>query len=154
MARPLAIAGVTLIDGTGAPPIDNATIVIDGETIASVGQGGNAPADAEVIDGSGHWAVPGLIDTHVHVELVGRESLPLWLALGVTTVRDLGGSLGFMVETRRLQRDGSANARLLFSGPMIDGDPPTWPARACRTWMCCALLHRGLPRRSGATTWA
>jgi imidazolonepropionase-like amidohydrolase len=128
MARPLVIRGVTLIDGTGAPPAENVTIVIEGEMIASVGQGAAAPDGAEVIDGSGRWAVPGLIDTHVHVELVGSESLPLWLALGVTTVRDLGGSLDFLVETRRLRKGGAAGARLLFSGPMIDGDPPTWPA--------------------------
>jgi hypothetical protein len=124
----LAIAGVTLIDGTGAPPLDNATIVIDGDTIASVGQGAPAPAGADVIDGAGRWVTPGLIDTHVHVELVGRESLPLWLALGVTTVRDLGGALDFLVETRRLQGEGAIGARLLYTGPMIDGDPGTWPA--------------------------
>jgi len=124
----LVIRNVTLIDGSGAPPVENATIVIEGEAIASVGQGGSAPAGAQVIDGSGRWAVPGLIDTHVHLELVGRESLALWLALGVTAVRDLGGALDFMVETRRLQDNGAGGARLLFSGPMIDGDPPTWPA--------------------------
>lgn len=128
MARPLVIRDATLIDGTGAEPTENTTIVIDGETITSVGQGGSDPADAEVIEGRGRWAVPGLIDMHVHVELVGRESLPLWLALGVTTVRDLGSGLDFLVETRRLQENGATGARLLFSGPMIDGDPPTWPA--------------------------
>ena len=128
MVRPLAITGVTLVDGTDAEPIDNATIVIEGETIVAVGQGAGTPDGAEVVDGSGRWAVPGLIDMHVHVELVGRESLLLWLALGVTTVRDLGSGLDFLVETRRLQESGATGARLLFSGPMIDGDPPTWPA--------------------------
>jgi imidazolonepropionase-like amidohydrolase len=131
----LAITGVTLIDGSGAPPAENTTMVFDGDAIASVGQGGGVPGGAEVIDGRGRWAVPGLIDAHVHLELVGRESLPLWLALGVTTLRDLGGALDFLAETRRLLAKGLRQAepggigpRLLFTGPMIDGDPPTWPA--------------------------
>ncbi len=129
MPDTLVIQNVTLIDGSGAAPIERATIVIDGERIASVGRDASAAPGAEVIDGGGRWAVPGLIDTHVHAELVGHESLPVWLALGVTTIRDLGGALDFMVETRKLLTDGTLiGARLLFAGPMIDGDPPTWPA--------------------------
>jgi imidazolonepropionase-like amidohydrolase len=69
-----------------------------------------------VIDGRGRWAVPGLIDTHVHLELVGREALPVWLALGVTTIRDLGGALDFLVESRGLLK--SAGAAAALTGPM------------------------------------
>lgn len=130
MAPASVISHVTLIDGTGVPPVENASIVIDGEFIVSAGADAVALPDAEVIDGTGRWAVPGLIDTHVHTELVGRGCLPLWLALGVTTVRDLGSELNFLTETRRLRNEGSdeaAGARVLFTGPMIDGDPPTWP---------------------------
>jgi imidazolonepropionase-like amidohydrolase len=127
VTRSTAITNVTLIDGTGTPPVERATIVIRDGRFESVGEA-QAPEGADVVDASGLWAVPGLIDTHVHVELVGRESLALWLALGVTTVRDLGGALDFLVETRRQLNDGLVGARLLFSGPMIDGEPPTWPA--------------------------
>ena len=140
MAATLVIRDVTLIDGAGAPPVECATIVIDGDRIASVGQGAALPDGAQEIDGRGRWAVPGLIDTHVHLELVGREALPAWLALGVTTIRDLGGALDFLVETRRLLQDGAAGPRLLFTGPMIDGDPPTWPA-----------LNRATPDAEGAS---
>jgi imidazolonepropionase-like amidohydrolase len=136
MAGPLVIRSVTLIDGTGAPPLENATIVVEDGRIAAVGREDGQRPGAEVIEGRGLWAVPGLIDTHVHLELVGREALPVWLALGVTTIRDLGGALDFLVESRRLLEDGLRQAqpaslvgpRLLFTGPMIDGDPPTWPA--------------------------
>ena len=125
----LVIRNVTLIDGTGAPPIENARIAIEDGRIASVGAAGGPEADGvEVVDGAGLWAVPGLIDTHVHLELVSRDALPVWLALGVTTIRDLGGALDFLAESRRMLNDGLAGPRLLFTGPMIDGEPPTWPA--------------------------
>ena len=128
MAETLVIRGVTLIDGTGAPPVERAIITIENGRIVAVGRTVATPERAEIIDGRGLWAVPGLIDTHVHVELVGREALPVFLATGVTTIRDLGGDLAFLAETRRLLQDGLVGPRLLFTGPMIDGVPPTWPA--------------------------
>lgn len=126
----MLIRGVTLIDGTGAAPIRNASIALDDGRIAAAGPAARMPESpgVRVIDGAGRWAVPGLIDAHVHLELVGRESLPVFLALGITTVRDLGGALDFLVETRRQLEDGAVGPRLLFAGPMIDGEPPAWPA--------------------------
>ncbi|MGB2694908.1 MAG: amidohydrolase family protein [Dehalococcoidia bacterium] len=130
MADALLIRDVTLIDGTGAPALADAAIAIEGGCIVAAGLADDVDASpgATVIDGSGLWAVPGLIDTHVHTELVGFESLPVFLALGLTTVRDLGGGLPFLTETRALLEDGAVGPRLLVTGPMIDGEPPTWPA--------------------------
>jgi hypothetical protein len=101
--------------------------VIDDGAIAEIGRELPATSD-EVLDATGLWAVPGLIDTHVHLELVSRDALPVFLANGVTTIRDLGGALDFLVETKRILDDGLLGPRLLFSGPMIDGEEPTWPA--------------------------
>ena len=124
----LVVRDVTLIDGTGAPPVEGAVIAIEDGRIAAAGASDVAqPEGAEVIDGRGLWAVPGLIDTHVHLELVGQEALPVFLALGLTTIRDLGGALDFLVEARRSLEAGAVGPRLLFTGPMIDGEPPTWP---------------------------
>ncbi len=130
MPDDLLIRDVTLIDGTGAPPIEGAAIAVEGGRIVAAGPGAQVtpPQGARVIDGRGRWAVPGLIDTHMHLELVSRDALPVFLALGVTTVRDLGGDLQFLLETRRLLGDGLVGPRLLFTGPMVDGVPPTWPA--------------------------
>jgi imidazolonepropionase-like amidohydrolase len=130
MAGALYVHSVTLIDGTGAPPLENAAIAIEGGRITAAGPAAQVaePEGTQPIDASGLWAVPGLIDTHLHVELFGREALPVLLALGVTTVRDLGGPLDYLAGTRRLLDEGAlAGPRLLFTGPMIDGEPPTWP---------------------------
>ncbi|MEX1253920.1 MAG: amidohydrolase family protein [Dehalococcoidia bacterium] len=131
MPEALFIRDVTLIDGTGAPPVEGAAIAIEDGRITAAGPAAQVtpPGGAEVIDGRGRWAVPGLIDTHMHLELVSRDALPVYLALGVTTVRDLGGDIGFLTETRRmLDEGGLVGPRLLFTGPMVDGVPPTWPA--------------------------
>jgi len=57
-----------LIDGTGAPPIEDAVVVIKGDAISEVGRAGDveAPGGAEVVDASGMVVMPGLIDAHVH----------------------------------------------------------------------------------------
>lgn len=64
----LVIEGATVIDGTGAPPIENAVLVIEDGRIAAVGPAGevSAPANAERIDGEGKWITPGLVDAHIH----------------------------------------------------------------------------------------
>lgn len=104
------VRGGTLIDGTGADPVRNATLVIEGDTIRSVGANGDVPRDAHVIDASGMTVMPGMIDCHVHLtsnadsiqqRLLTPYSLGIAQALanarltlesGFTTVRDAGGT--------------------------------------------------------------
>ena len=64
-----ALVGANLIDGTGAPVVDDATLLIDGERIESVGPRAavNLPPNTEVIDVSGLTLLPGLIDCHDHL---------------------------------------------------------------------------------------
>ncbi len=116
-ARPwgqtLAITGVRLIDGSGADPIERATVIVDGERIDTVGAASTVkiPKDATVIDAEGMTLLPGLIDCHVHFfgqwgydllrGLMTPPSLSLLYAVpnarvtveaGITTVRDAGGA--------------------------------------------------------------
>ena len=120
---PLAIVGVTIIDGHGGAPIVDGTIVIDGGRIAAVGPSASvaAPEGAEVIDGSGKFVTPGFVDTNVHMSLAfgrgGRveehaaywahhealilQGLQLHLKHGVTTVRDSYGVLRPMQRVKK-----------------------------------------------------
>ncbi len=106
----IAIHCGQLIDGSGAEPLRNAIIVIDGETIVAVNPGGEIPRGAEVIDASGLTVMPGMIDCHVHLmstprSLQDRLQIPHSLAIaealtnarttldaGFTSVRDAGGT--------------------------------------------------------------
>ncbi|HXG18694.1 MAG TPA: amidohydrolase family protein, partial [Methylomirabilota bacterium] len=88
------LKNVRLIDGIADQPQDRVSIVIDGERIAKVERGDlPTPAGAQAIDLGGKTVLPGLIDTHVHATFMDSESLPLFLAAGVTTVRDVGAKL-------------------------------------------------------------
>ena len=96
-ARPLVLANVHIIDGTGAPAIERGWIEIDRGHIGRMGAG-SAPAlgDAQVVDLAEHTVYPGLSDMHVHI---GRLSQAKWmltamLANGVTSVKEPGNWAG------------------------------------------------------------
>jgi hypothetical protein len=71
-STPLVLRGVTVIDGTGAPPYVNVDVVIEGERIVAIHPGGREryAADATVLELSGRYLLPGLIDTHAHAAVL------------------------------------------------------------------------------------
>ena len=92
----VVIEGCSIFDSESLKLLENRTIVIRGEQIAAVTAMENAeiPAGSLLIDGRGRFAIPGLIDAHVHVvhvldfaHVTGEEVLPLYLAFGVTSIR-------------------------------------------------------------------
>ena len=108
---PIVITGGRLIDGNGGKPLDDATVVVEGNRIKRVAQGEVAlPEEALVIDARGKTILPGLIDNHVHYRWHCGELL---LAHGVTSVRDLGNPQ----EWTLAQRDGIDAGRI--RGPRI-----------------------------------
>ena len=77
------------------------TVLINDRKIAVVGgfSSVSIPRNAQIIDASGKFLIPGLVDSHLHLTAAGEPSgsrefiLPLMLANGITTVRDMGGYL-------------------------------------------------------------
>jgi imidazolonepropionase-like amidohydrolase len=123
----VALVGATLIDGTGGPALPNAAIVVRRGKIESVGSGVDfeLPARTVKVDVRGRWIIPGLVDAHAHV---ARWALPRYLAWGVTTVRDVHGTLDSILDLRRAVALGTvAGPRIYSAGAMIDGEPTTYP---------------------------
>ena len=120
---PQVYTNARLIDGLADQPQEGVSIVVDGERISQItGSEAPAPAGAEVIDLTGKTVVPGLIDTHVHATLLDSESLPLFIAAGVTTARDVGGKLEKVTQLREdLKTGAKLGPRLFVLGPLLDG---------------------------------
>lgn len=119
-----AIFGARVIDGTDAPPIENAIILIRDGRIAAVGPRGavHIPAGMPIIYVSGHTIIPGLWDMHAHSSQTDW-AFP-YLAGGVTTIRDMGGENEFLVPYRDAITSGKVLApRLLLAG-LVDGPGP------------------------------
>jgi len=123
-APALAIVGATLIDGTGAAPIADSTVMIHKGSIVAAGPRAQVkiPKDAQVIDAKGKFLLPGLWDMHAHFEQV--EWGPIYLAAGVTTVRDCGNEFEFIAAVRDAIAQGRGlGPRLLLAG-VVDGAGP------------------------------
>jgi cytosine/adenosine deaminase-related metal-dependent hydrolase len=138
--RRLLIHNATVIDGNGTPASGPKDIVIENNTITDVialdpvavsrGARGGAAADA-VIDATGKYVMPGLIDAHAHLqeERGGKPQpieyeLDIWLACGITTIRDVGSDMKRALELRRLSAEGQIAAPRIFVYPMF-GRPRT-----------------------------
>ena len=128
--RAIVLDNVRIVDGTGAAPIENGRIVLQGERIAAVGPAAKvaAPANAERVDLAGKTVIPGLIDLHFHIESDPRLALRQ-LAHGITAFRDPGQWNEKFVELRRMvAADGLPGPRIFTTGPHIDGENPAYPA--------------------------
>jgi imidazolonepropionase-like amidohydrolase len=118
----LALVNGRLIDGTGAEPVPEAAVLIEGARILSVGpsQQAQIPDGAQVLDAAGATILPGLINAHVHAAYK-ESTLKAWAAGGVTTVRDVGngGRRSELFALRDEMGATSAGARLVAAGPMV-----------------------------------
>ena len=78
MCTAYAILGATLIDGSGADPIEHAAVLVDGRQIRAVGrmEKVSVPVNVEPIEAAGRYLLPGLIDSHVHVFTPGFVPIP------------------------------------------------------------------------------
>jgi hypothetical protein len=118
----LFIRDVTIVDVATGTIHPRHSILIRGERIAATGRDIPAPKGVRVVDGAGRFAIPGLWDMHVHLR--GRDQLPLYLAQGVTGVRDMGSDLDRAKEWRRAIDKGELRGpHIETCGPAFDGFP-------------------------------
>ena len=131
----IAITHVTVIDMTGAPGRADQTVLIEKERVAAVGATASIPVPrgAKIVDAAGKFLIPGLADMHVHLTAAGEPEgsrgfmLPLLVANGITTVRDMGGYLESLIPLRKEIEDGKRlGPRIVFAGPYLDGSPPSF----------------------------
>lgn len=123
-----AITNVSVIDVVhgGHKVMD---LKIEGDRIAAMGLAGSLslPEHTQVIDASGHYAMPGLWDAHAHIVLYPEDAQPnaeLYITQGVTSLRDMGGELDDILALRRYSEKPDVVApRLFIAGPIIDGSP-------------------------------
>jgi imidazolonepropionase-like amidohydrolase len=116
----LVLAGATLIDGTGGPPLPGAVLAIRGGRIVAVGRSGEFAfgRSARVVDLQGRTVLPGLINAHAHTDTLADDQLRAFTRAGVTTVRDLAGPPALTRRADALAGDPTM-PRLLAAGPMV-----------------------------------
>ncbi len=129
----IAITHVTVINPGTSSVEANRIVVVSGDRIGSVSDAANVQPskNARVIDGTGQYLIPGLWDMHVHSAFGdwfpgGRDIiLPLYVANGVTGVRDMGGDVPVLFAWRKQIAAGQIiGPRMIVSGPMLDGYLP------------------------------
>jgi imidazolonepropionase-like amidohydrolase len=129
----VALTHVRLVDGTGAAPVEDATVVIRDGIIAAVGPAAEVrvPADAHVMDLRGHTVIPGLVGMHNHTfyttatrrAQLGVSAPRLYLASGVTTVRTTGSYQPYaeLNLKRSIDAGRSVGPRMHVAGPYLTG---------------------------------
>ena len=142
----IALVGGMLLTGYEVPPIHHAAVVVEGNKIIAAGPASEVriPADATIVDTSGRTMLPGLIETHGHLVVLGHGDYATWfpwitahggdatmtkvmeiaakqlLMAGVTTTIDLGAPLKPILNIRdRINKGEVVGTRVLASGPWI-----------------------------------
>ncbi len=135
----ILIKNVTLYDGTGGPAVKGANILVKGERIAQVSTKAISGGSARVIDGTGKFVMPGIMDSHVHIKggqrgsvFAGAERVPAndrdvalptlrgFLYSGVTSVYDSGNNEPFIFPLRDDERAGKIiSPRIFAAGGVI-----------------------------------
>ena len=163
----LALVGGMLVDGyDNVPPVHHAAILIEGNRIVEVGPAGQVeiPPDTTVIDTEGMTMLPGLIDLHAHLMILGHGNYAIWfpkyldrldeimpisakqlLMAGVTSAVDLGAPLEPSLNVRdRINRGEIPGPRLWVSGP--------WVTRSLGRWQDDFQLLVDTPEEAAAAT--
>ena len=150
-AEVVALVGGRLIDGNGGTPTVDSVVLVENGLITAVGVEGaiEVPANARVIDTNGKTVMPGLIELHTHMELIGHSDYDYWysefpsriekevhplaaqalLMAGVTSARDLGADIESILRLREKLNSGQmVGPRLFVAGPFLRKNPAYFPS--------------------------
>ena len=133
----LVVDNVTVVDVRTGKLKPDQTVILERHRIFSIRPSKSAkyPPDADRVNGKGGYLIPGLWDMHVHLVFgdwfpdAKDISLPLFIANGVTSVRDMGSELDVVQDWRtQIEAGRLIGPRILTSGPMLDGPRPRFPS--------------------------
>jgi len=132
--HPVVFRNVTLIDMRSEQPQSGMTVMFSGNRITEIGRSIRIPKNAEVIDATGKFLIPGLWDNYTFTLEAVRKSVPyfeLLIAHGVTGVRDAGTSMD-LTEAAKLREEINAGKilapRLFYAGTVLNGEMPPRPS--------------------------
>ena len=123
----LVFTHVTVIDTTAANAKPDMTVVIVGDRIREIANSETIrPAkNAEIVDATGKFLIPGLWDMHVH--WYDKDYLPLFIASGVTGVRQMFGAPEHYQWRKEIEAGQLVGPHMLIASPIVDGPKPVWP---------------------------
>jgi imidazolonepropionase-like amidohydrolase/ketosteroid isomerase-like protein len=123
-SKPIAFTHVTVIDAAaGAAAQNDMIVIVTDEKIADIGKFGKVkiPKNSQVIDANGKFLIPGLWDMHVHLSKAGENALPLFIANGITSVRDMGGDYLEVLKWRKEAENGTRlSPRIKTPGALLE----------------------------------
>jgi imidazolonepropionase-like amidohydrolase len=135
--RPVAFVDVTVVPMDRERLLPHQTVITEGDRITALGpvQTTQPPQGAQRIDGRGRFLMPGLADMHVHLNIGGRANgllkngdyATLFIANGVTTVRNMWGSPDILALRKTIDQGSVIGPRIYTTGPLTDGKPPIRP---------------------------
>jgi len=136
IAQPMAIVNVNVIPMTSETVLGQQTVVVSDGVITVIGPVDDVPIprDAEVIDGTDRFLMPGLAEMHAHVPRADSENLDrnfsLYVANGVTLIRGMLGQGSHLALRKQLEDGAVFGPRLVTSGPSLNGRSVTGAAQA------------------------
>ena len=121
----IILKNANVITMTDEKILQNTDILITGDKIKSIN---STITDAEVINCSGKYIIPGLADMHVHINLASDEDMKLFVANGITCVRNMNGSKSVLKMKEKTANEREFVCPLIYtSTPILDGNPPVFP---------------------------
>jgi imidazolonepropionase-like amidohydrolase len=127
----LLIRDVMVIRGNGTPPLGPTDVMVRGNVIESVGRSPADAAPAALIQGKGMWLLPGFFNLHGHIQeeragiaIENEYQFSLWLACGITSVRDVGSPFERSLALREQSRAGTIAAPRFWIYPFLNNGRP------------------------------